>query len=365
MNDMNSFFRLSHNHKLIFFSLLSVLVLISASCSKPDNDLPEPIKPEYIGKGFFVLNQGNFTAGNSSLSFYNYDSARMINNFFYQKNDLPLGDVGHSVSIWNDYAFIVVNNSSTIWSMNATTGKVVAKLSGLYSPRYIQVIDAEKAYVSDFNYTGVTVINPSNLQILGNINTGKTTENLLLYDTKVFTTNWTNYNQTTENNTVQVIDARFDKVSDSIVVAKEPNSMVLDKNERLWVLCSGGFMEEEYPALFRINPKTLSIEKRFNFPSKSMAPEALTINNTADTLYFINYHIYQMALTDDQLPDTPWVESNGNSFYRVAVDPNNNMILVSDVGNYMENGYVFRYKYDGMLVDSIGAGIIPAFFAFN
>lgn len=96
-----------------------------------------------------------------------------------------------------------------------------------------------------------------------------------------------------------------------------------------------------------------------------MAPEALTINNTADTLYFINYHIYQMALTDDQLPDTPWVESNGNSFYRVAVDPNNNMILVSDVGNYMENGYVFRYKYDGMLVDSIGAGIIPAFFAFN
>ncbi len=352
------------NPNKMISAIVAFTLILTASCTKIDDD-PKPDFPDTIGKGFFVINQGNFTAGNASLSFFNYDSAKLQNNFFYSMNDVPLGDVGQSVYVWNDNAYIVVNNSGTIWSMDAKTGLIKANLKELHSPRYIQVVDAGKAYVSDMSFTGLTVFNPTTLESLGTINTGKTTENLLVYKEKLFATNWTNYGQDYENNTIQVIDTRFDRLTDSIVVGIEPNSMVLDKHERLWVLCSGGFMEEEFPALYCINPNSLQIEKRFEFPSKSMAPEALAINNTADTLYFINWDLYQMPVNSDALPETAWVHSDNHSFYHIAVDPNNGMILVTDVGNYVEEGHIHRYRYDGTLIDSYTSGILPAHIEFN
>jgi len=350
----------------IFRFFLGIMMLsLIFSCTK-NKDIDDPIINNLnLGKGFFVLNQGNFTSGNASMSFFRKDSSKMLNNLFYQRNGVPLGDVAQSMTFWKNYAFVVVNNSSTIWAINANNAVIVGKLSSLHSPRYVCVIDAEKTYVSDFQIPGITVFQTSTLQLLGTIPTGKTTERLLLHENKVFAANWSQYNQTTPNNTVQVIDAGLDQLVDSIVVAKEPNSMVIDKNGKLWILCSGGYLNEELPALFRINPTSLEIEKRINFPDISTSPENLCLNNSADTLFFLNNGIYRMPIDDNTIPDSPFIGSDGKNFYSLAIDPSSSEIVATDAGNYLQKGYVFRFRPDGTIIDSLATGIIPGFIGFN
>lgn len=347
------------------FLIIGLISILAFSCLKEEEEVDPISNNMNLGKGFFVLNQGNFTSGNASMSFFRKDSSKMLNNLFYQRNGVPLGDVAQSMTFWKNYAFVVVNNSSTIWAINANTAIIAGKLSGLHSPRYVCVIDAEKSYVSDFQIPGITVFQTSTMQSLGTIPTGKTTERLLLHENKVFAANWSQYNQSAPNNTVQVIDAGLDQLVDSIVVAKEPNSMVIDKNGKLWVLCSGGFLNEELPALFKINPTTLEIEKRIDFPDINTSPEQLCLNSNADTLFFLNNGVYRMDIEANSIPDFPFIDSDGRNFYSLAIDPNTSEIVATDAGNYLQKGYVFRFKPDGTIIDSIAAGIIPGFIGFN
>lgn len=347
--------------QLVVVFIVAIMVM---SCTKK----PVPIDPtpvSTLGKGFYVINQGNFTSGNSSLSYFRYDSSKMINNIFYRINGIPLGDVGHSMAFWKTFAFVVVNNSGTIWAINSGTGAIMGKLSGLQSPRYVCVIDDNKSYVSDLNIPGITVFKTSTMANLGTIQTGKRVENMLLYKNKVFAANWTQYNQTKPNNSIQVIDAAFDRLSDSIVLVKEPNSMVIDKNNKLWVLCSGGYLNEEIPALFKINPENLTIEKRYNFPNKQMSPDQLSINPSRDTLFFLNQDIFRMSIDAQSIPSQPFINRGNRNFFALAIAPGTSQIVVTDAGNWVQNGYVYRFNPNGMLVDSLKVGIIPGFIGFN
>jgi hypothetical protein len=348
--------------KKLFYFLFTLLVI--QSCSIGDDD-PDPIFPKGLGKGFYVVNQGGFTAGNASLSFFNYDTAKMTNNVFYKLNNAPLGDVAQSMTFDGDYAYIVINNSGLIYIIDAQSGYFLNKIVGLTSPRYYLPIDSQKAYISDFIDKGITVVNPNNLQIQGVIQTGKSTENLVLIGTKVFATNWSQYNQTGPNNTIQVIDAAMDKLVDSIQVVKEPNSMVVDKNKKLWVLCSGGYMNEEIPALHCINPDNHEIVKTLYFESNELSPEHLTLNGTGDTLYYINQSVYRLGINDNQLPNQAFIHNGTHNFFTIGVDPENSQIVVTDAGNYVQNGNIFRYSPDGILIDSAQAGIIPGYIGYN
>ena len=53
-----------------------------------------------------------------------------------------------------------------------------------------------------------------------------------------------------------VIDNTTDEVIDSIEVGIEPESMVIDKNNMLWVLCNGGWTRENFAELDGINTIT-------------------------------------------------------------------------------------------------------------
>lgn len=346
-----------------FTFYLLVLIWLGTACTKLENDPTVP--PDFLGNGFFVLNQGNFTSGNASLSFFSEDSVKMINNLFYKRNNAPLGDVAQSISFWSDEAFIVVNNSAYIYVIDAHTGHFKRKLTELNSPRFIQFIDTDKAYISDFQLKGLFVFNPTTMQPLGIIETGKTTEAMVRVDNEVFVTNWSAYNNKSTNSTVQIINANLDQLIDSIVVAKEPNSIVVDKNKKIWVLCSGGFMNDEIPALFRIDPSGRNIEKRYNFPVLESSPEQLHINRAGDELYYLNGDVFNMHIDEDQLPATPVVRASGRNYSALAVHPDDQYIILSDAGNYVQNGWVFRFGRDGILIDSTQAGIIPGYIGFN
>jgi len=62
--------------------------------------------------------------------------------------------------------------------------------------------------------------------------------------------------------------------------------MVLDKDNYLWVLCSGGFLNEELPSLWKIDPDNKNVLLHMEFPDINSSPNSLDINKTGDTLYY-------------------------------------------------------------------------------
>lgn len=342
------------------YFILASFVLFVWACEKE-----APQNEPQIYKGFFVVNQGNFTAGNASLSFFNTTNQEINNNIFYQKNGVPLGDVAQSLCFANELAYIVINNSGVIWAIDPDDASIVEKISGLPSPRFICPISKQKAYVSDFQMQGLSILDLETNKIVGTVATGKTTEAMVHFENKVFVSNWSQYNQTTHNNTIQIVDVLSERVIDSIIVSKEPNSLKLDKNNKLWVLCSGGFLNEEFPALYRIHPVSHAIEKKILFPDLNSSPEQLTMNQTKDTLFFINKGVYKMSIIDDVLPSQAFIESGKRTFLSLAIDPSQGNIIVTDAGNYLQKGLVFRFRPHGTIIDSVAAGIIPGFIAFN
>ncbi|MDP3445511.1 MAG: hypothetical protein Q8T08_21845 [Ignavibacteria bacterium] len=345
--------------------LAFVTLLFMISCAEEPEIIPPYVPPADLGEGFYVVNQGIYTSGNASLSFYSKDSAKMFNNIFFSRNDIPLGDVAQSITFNGDIAYVVVNNSGVIWIINASTSAIIAKLSNLYSPRYVCVVSPDKIYVSDFELPGISVFRAQDMLPLGTILTGKNTERMQLVGNKVFVANWSQYNRVAPNNTIQIINTQNDQLIDSVIVVKEPNSLVVDKNNKLWVLCSGGFMNEEIPALFKINSINHAIEARFDFPTATISPEQLVINASGDTLYYLNNGIFRMAITDSELPNQAFIPKGMRNYYALAVNPENSEIIATDAGNYVQSGYLFRFLANGTLIDSLKVGINPGFIGFK
>ena len=254
--------------------------------------------------------------------------------------------------------------------MNPENMKYKAKLGDLTSSRHIISINKNKAYVSDLGSTGLWIINPETMQKSGFIELGNTTEKMLRVDDEVIVTNWSNFYQpNTSNSTVQFVDVNTDELVGEVEVSAEPNSIVLDKNDNVWVLCGGGYMPPFEPALFCINPKTRQIIKRFDFQQGNY-PSSLVIDNLKENIYFLNggfesLDLFKMSVDDETLPTTPFINSQTHVFYNVAISPTDGDIYITDVKNYLQNGDVLRYTSEGDYVTSFEAGIVPGFMLFS
>lgn len=338
----------------------AILLMIFALGCKKDDDFGEQSqqKSDYaVTKGVYILNEGNFNSGNSSISFLQLDPLKIENNIFYTQNTRPLGDVAQHIVLHNELAYVVVNNSGKIEVVDLDDFSSVATIDGLNSPRYLQVINDSKALVTDLYSDSLTIIDLKSYSIKGYINVGCATNSILMVGRKVFAANWT-------GNKIAVIDTAGGNL-EHITVAKEPNSMVVDANGMVWVLSTGGYMHEEKAAITLIDPQNLNVIKKIEFADNQAYPSRLVANNSADSLFFINKNVYCMSIDDATVPESFLINGSEYNFYGMAIDPNNSKIYITDAGNYLQSGYFYRFNTEGEKVDSFAAGVIPGEMAFS
>jgi DNA-binding beta-propeller fold protein YncE len=332
--------------------LMTITSLTFFSCKKEKIDEPIPATSFTAdANGIYICNEGTFTGGNSTITYTTGTESETIHDVYKIANNENLGDVGQSMTKIGNKIYIVVNNSSKVEVVDEITLKKSATISGFNSPRFLIEARPGKAYVTDLYANGISIVDLTSNTITGTINLNGSTEDLILHNGKVYVTNLsTSY--------LYIIEPNTDVVEDSVLIGPGGNSLQLDANNKLWILCGGDFITGAAGSLHRVDPSSKSVELSLTFPAGNY-PTRLTINETNNEIYFLDMNVYKMQLSDLTLPSSPLIDAAGKSFYGMAFDEVNRVLYVTDAIDYQQAGRIYRYDPTGTLLNSLPAGIIP------
>jgi hypothetical protein len=341
------------NYPVIFF-----LLIVFSACRKDNPEIKEQLLSGSISDGSLLLvNEGNFQFGNASVSSIDIESGEVIEDIFKSANNQALGDVAQSIYHFNKNLYVIVNNSGKIEVVNHKSFKSEASISGLTSPRYMLALSNNKAYVSDLYANAIHIIDLNTHTKTGSIPFSGWCERMCEVYGKVFVT-------APNSSYLYVLNAASDQISDSILVRKGASSLVLDKYNYLWVLCSGDVSTSVNAALYKINPVNKELINSFEFPS-GQNPYVLKISGNNDTLYYLNNGVFQMPVNTNTLPSSSIIPQGALNFYGMGIHPESADIYVTDAVDYVQKGKVMRYSSKGELLNTYQAGIIPSKILFK
>lgn len=334
---------------------LILLCCLVQACDESEDQ--EELPKTNVNYDLIVLNEGNFRSANASVDFYSSSANERVANVFQNSNgSRPLGDVAQSMIQHLDKYYVVVNNSSKIEVLDAVTLKSVGQITGLNSPRYVLPIENNLAYVSDIYEDKLYKVDLLNFSIVGQLNYGGWIEEMVKVNQYAFLCN-------RDSNQVIVLDTRNDSLVKKIATNAFPNSLRVDKNDNVWVSCSGN--TTSYAALMQIDGDSLNVLKTMEASSFDQSFGELEINGAGNQLYYLNQDVYQLSIANSTLPSSPIILQNDRLFYALGIHPNSNEIYVCDAIDYVQSGIVFRYSPQGQQIASFRSGIIPGFFFFR
>lgn len=350
------------------FYLLLITPVLFFSCGGDED--PSPVNA--LGsEGFFVVNEGGFGNGNTSVSFYDRESGQITNNIFSSNNGIPLGDQAQSMTVHNGMGFIVVQGSAKLEVINLADFSLVATLTeGIESPRYFVGLNESKGYLSDWGADGVSgtvkVIDLSSFEVTKTIATGQGTDQLMMFNSNIYALNAGGWGR---DNTIQVISTDSDEVINTVQVDDNPNSIQLGSDGNFWVAFSGHIaydfstfeiiVEESTPGgLSKISPSgdviTSLIAEEIGY---GLSPSDLSADLDGTTLYYNqNGAVYSISSDASAFPSQPFISKN---YYGLAVDPIDGSIIGCEAPDFTNAGNIDFYDASGNLSNSLEVGIAP------
>jgi len=333
--------------------LIRFLVFISFgaifSCKKEPNNP----NPSDLGKGCFIVNEGNYNWGNATLDYYDFSTETLTSDLFQKVNNRPLGDVFQSMIIYNKRAYLVINNSGKVEVCNATTMESIATLTGLNSPRYILPISDTKFYITDLYDKNIAVVDPASVSITKKILLNYWSEELIFSDNQVFVC-------AMKSEYVYVVNPLNDQIIDSISVGYSPSSIVKASNGNLFVISEGSPIAPIVnSSITEINPISHSIVNQWTLSSSG--GRCLRTNKMATVLYFIfDKNIYYYDVGTSNLPSGVRILGQTRNFYGINVRPDNGDLYVFDAKDYVQRGALLIFDHSGNLRKEVKTGIIPS-----
>lgn len=338
---------------IIFFSLFLI------SCEESSDTEPSP-----FGTGVFFVNEGNFLDADGTISHYDPSTGVVTHDLFGKNNsERALGDVVQSMTIEGDRGYIVVNNSNKIEVVDIKTFKSIESIE-LSLPRYFTVkgnFGYATEWVSYDQPGRVAIIDLERLTIVHTVTVGFYPEHLFITNGKIFVAN-------SGSNTISVIDEVSHEVIETLEAGNSPSFFALDTNNKLWVLCTGGYDENYNPLnngkLDRVNPETLALEQSVNL-SQNVGGRLMIDPSRSLLFYWSGGEIYKHSITATEATEPFILAPEGTFFYGLGIDPGSGEIFAGDATGFAANGSVFRYSDDGSLIEVIEAGRGPNSFVFH
>lgn len=347
--------------KKSLFVLVLLAVLMTACYKKPVT----PDNPAVERNGMYILNEGVWNYNNSSISYYNFDSAEVTADVFTAVNNRGLGDTGNDLQRYGTRLYCVVNTSEMIQVMDLYTAKVVGTVSlAGKSPRRI-CFSGSKAYVSCFDGT-VVRFDTATLAVEATVTVGANPEGVCVANGKLYVANTGGYNAPNYGTTVSVIDMATFAVIKNITVAMNPSRLYLAPNQQDIYLISNGDYYTVKSCLQKISPLTDEVVRTYN----------IELNNLAfygNSAYFYSYDFsteeYSIQIFDlitETVVNDHFITDGTilNIPYGIAVNPRNGDVYVSDAHNFTVNGDVYCFDQNGKRKFLFEVGVNPSAMVF-
>lgn len=342
---------------LVFYFMILILMLEFASCH--DSDLPKNISMSInIGDGFFITNEGVFQQANASVSYYHWEQDSIYTDIYETINNEKLGDILQSMFIYNESAYLVMNNSAWIDVVNIDDFEKKGEIRGFVSPRYFYPVSELKAYVSDL-YSGIIyVVDLDKNKISKEINSGKWTEKMAFADNKLYVTCPWKYSKPLSGQ-VLIVDTENDEIIDSLDTGINPGDIGFDSNGYLWTLNNGNNLKNIPGSIFKIDVNTKEVVDSFVFDNiLHIYNASLEFNEIRDSIFVLYDNVYKFSANEKINPEKIVSRDNEN-YYGMNVDNVHNVIVITDAGDFAEKGKLHIYSKNGKPVRILNAGYLP------
>ena len=295
--------------------IISLVLFISTAC---DNSNPTSSDSESNSSWIFVANEGNYGAGNGSVS--------MIDDKGQITTIDNIGDVVQSVEVYKNKLFVIVNNSHKIMIYNITENGV--NLPGIEistensSPREMVIID-DNIYFTNWETQDVKILNLQNNQIEeSTISINGRPEDIIFDGTYIWVSipeisKWDG-NQGTE---VAKIDPSTNEVIEYLEVGRGPQALLVHNNE---IFISRTYYSDDWNTTYHGATKigTEIIEKTYG----SGAPCGGSMMSYENKIY----------------RSQNWIPSGEEGI--VPLDDELNFIATGRIGNYQSPSIIYHME---------------------
>ena len=355
--------------KINFFWCIFLTSCILLSSCDYMKDVPTPdYLPDTKGETgkMYILSEGLFNMNNSTLSCIDFDSRIITSNYFDSINGRGLGDTANDMKLYGSKLWIVVNVSSQVEVLDASSGISVRRIPILNNngearqPRYISFYK-NKAYVCSFDGT-VARIDTSSLAIEAVTTCGRNPDGIAVANGKLYVSNSGGLDIPNYDNTVSVIDLNTFTETKKITVGMNPYKMESDSQGDVYVVSRGnnGSIKASW---YRIDSKTDEVAQTFsNLPVVNFS-----IRN--DTAYLYNYDFTtdkywiktfdcktEQIISENFISDTTTLERP----FGIYVHPTNGNVYLTDARSYTVKGDLLCFDKKGKLKYKIeGVGLNP------
>ncbi len=305
----------------------------------------------------YILCEGNFGSSNASL--WHYDGSETDGPVYWNLGDNPLGDVGQSLTYYENNLFVVVNNSHKIDVLNSKTQDLVTTIElPSASPRYLK-INNNRGYLSCWNLAAILVLDMQDYEILDTLEVGALPEDIVINNDILYTS--INMDMSWNSETAVYaydLTAEIPALVDSFEVVAGPGKMIL-KDQELFVAST--YYDDAwntYAGMSKINLETGTVETSDYGVSFNFSDDLVAFNNRV----YRAYRNGMVKINDDCSYDAEnIVGSLGSAVY--AMEANNGQLYLGHT-DYTAPDTVVVFDSEMAIVDELKVGALPTDLSF-
>lgn len=300
----------------------------------------------------YVLYEGGQNPGSGDYSLIDLSIGTISNDVYKNSNSGQLlNQYPDGVRLSDSALYLTAQgsfgNEGTIYKINARTNVLVSAHNAVINGYSID-ISGTKGFVTSGPSGKVLVFDLATLIIIDTISVGVYPQEILAYNDKVYVGNQSVFGGA-EDSTVSVIDANTNQVIATVIVGKDPNSIVLLDDGRIMVSSSGA------NRVSIINGT--SLQASVNTPVSFSGGLAVGNSNRV----YLSSGPNTVSLIDaSNLTVTNFLTADSVvNVYGIGFDKNNNRLYLADAKNFTSNGEVFIYDSNANFVAKYTTGVAP------
>ena len=341
--------------KTFFMATLAIL-FVACTPDGVDNS-GNPQGNSNVGKFYYVLNSGDWKSNTSSLTRYNATTGEVQQFCFEAQNGRGIGNTANDIIVYGSKMYIAVAGESTI-EITDVNAKSIKQIECEAQPRYLAACDG-KVYIS--YYDGyVARLDTATLNVEAKVKVGRNPEQLAVVGKKLYVANSGGMDYNTQlgyDNTVSVVDLSSFNEVEKIEVVLNP-SVVVAVADEVYVASYGNYYDVPSTLQHINSDGVVSVVEKCSNMTEICYNSGILYGffsqydeNWNATITYMSYNPATGTV------ESPWIkEKELPSPYKVCSAGNYVCVTSSD---YINDGDVYLYDTDGVLVKKIAAGLNP------